>query len=68
MSSLPDPEKYESWSSYTEKNMEGKSIDKVALAISSTQHMTKEVMEVRFEWKEQMELIVERIDSWNGNF
>ena len=68
LSSLPDPEKYESWSSYTEKNMEGKSIDKVALAISSTQHMTKEVMEVRFEWKEQMELIVERIDSWNGNF
>ena len=63
LSSLPDPEKYESWSSYTEKNMEGKSIDKVALAISSTQHMTKEVMEERFEWKEQMELIVERIDK-----
>ena len=70
LSSLPDPEKYESWSSYTEKNMEGKSIDKVALAISSTQHMTKEVREVmekRFDWKEQMEEIVKRIDSWNKN-
>ena len=28
--------------------------------------MTKEVMEGRFEWKEQLEQIVERIDSWNG--
>ena len=37
------------------------------LAILSTRDMTKEVMEERFEWKEQMELIVERIDSWNGN-
>ena len=70
LSPLPDPEKYESWSSYTEKNMEGKSIDKVDLAISSTQHMTKEVREVmekRFDWKEQMKQIVERIDSWNEN-
>ena len=29
--------------------------------------MTKEVMEGRFEWEEQMKQIVERIDSWNGN-
>ena len=35
LSSLPDPEKHESWSSYTEKNMDGKRIDKVDLAISS---------------------------------
>ena len=67
LSSLPDPGQYESWSSYIGENMEGKSIDKVALAISSTQYMTKEVMEERFEWKEQMEQIVERIDSWNGD-
>lgn len=70
LSSLPDPEKHESWKSYTEKNMEGKSIDKVALAISSTRYryMTKEIMEKRFDWKEQMKQIVERIDSWNGDF
>ena len=47
--------------------MQGKSIDKVTLAISSTHYMTKEVMEKQFEWKEQMEQIVERIDSWNGD-
>ena len=64
--SLPDPEKHDCWESYTEKNMGRKSIDKVALAISSTRYMTKEVMEGRFEWEEQMKQIVERIDSWNG--
>ena len=65
--SLPDPKKYESWPSYTEEHMQGKSIDKVALAISSTHYMTKEVMKKQFEWKEQLEQIVERIDSWNGD-
>ena len=73
--SLPDPEKDESWSSYTKNHMQRKRIDKVDLAISSTQYMTKEVkklkvkklMEGRFDWKEQMEKIVERIDSWNEN-
>ena len=36
LSSLPDPGQYESWSSYIKKeNMEGTSIDKVALVISS---------------------------------
>lgn len=65
--SLPDPKKYESWPSYTEEHMRGKSIDKMALAISSTQYMTKEVMEGRFEWEEQMKQIAERIKSWNGD-
>ena len=67
LSSLPDPGQYESWSSYIKENMEGNSIDKVALAISSAPHTKKEVMEGRFDWKAQMELIVERIDSWNGD-
>ena len=65
--SLPDPGQYESWSSYMKKNMEGTSIDKVALAISSTPHTEREAMEGRFDWKAQMEQIVERIDSWNGD-
>ena len=65
--SLPNPEKHESWKLYTEKNMQRKSIDKVDLAISSTRYMTKEVMEGRFEWKEQMGEIVKRINSWNKN-
>ena len=73
--SLPDPEKDESWSSYTKNHMQRKRIDKVDLAISSTQYMTKEakklevkkLMQGRFDWKEQMKQIVERIDSWNGD-
>ena len=67
--SLPDPGQYESWSSYTENHIQGKSIDKVDLAISSTQtqYMTKEVMEKRFDWTEQMEQIIKHIDRWNEN-
>ncbi len=70
LSCLPDPGKYESWSSYTKKHMQRKGTEKVGLAISSTQYMTsevREVMEKRFDWKEQMEEIVKRIDSWNEN-
>ncbi len=67
LSPLPDPKKYESWSSYTEKNMDGKRIDKVDLAISSIPSMTIKLMQGRFDWKEQMKQIVERIDSWNGD-
>lgn len=66
-SPLPDPKKYESWSSYTEQNMDGKRIDKVDLAISSIPSMTIKLMQGRFDWKEQMKQIVERIDSWNGD-
>ena len=66
---LPNLGQYESWSSYTEKHMQGKSIDKVDLAISSTQtqYMTREVMEKQFDWKDQIEKIVKCIDSWNKN-
>ena len=67
LSPLPDPKKYESWSSYTENNMDGKRIDKVDLAISSTPSMTIKLMQGRFDWKEQMKHFVERIDSWNGD-
>lgn len=67
LSPLPDPKKYESWSSYTEQNMDGKRIDKVDLAISSIPSMTMELMQGRFDWKKQMEQIVEQIDRWNGN-
>ena len=67
LSPLPDPKKYESWSSYTEEHMQGKRIDKVDLAISSIPSMTIKLMQGRFDWKEQMKQIVERIDSWNGD-
>ena len=67
LSPLPDPKKYESWSSYTEEHMQGKRIDKVDLAISSIPSMTIKLMQGRFDWKEQMKQIVDRIDSWNGD-
>ena len=50
--------------------MQRKSTDKVGLAILSTRYMTSEVrelMEGRFDWKEQMEKIVKLIYSWNEN-
>ena len=62
--SLPDPEQYDSWSSYADKHMKGKNLDKVDLAISSSAHMTKETMEGRFEWKTQMARVVECIGTW----
>ena len=65
--SLPDPKKYDSWSSYTEEHMQGKRIDKVDLAISSIPSMTMELMQGRFDWKKQMEQIVKCIDRWNEN-
>ena len=67
LSPLPDPKKDESWSSYAKKHMQRERTNKVGLAISSTQYMTKEVMEGRFEWEEQMKQIAERIKSWNGD-
>ena len=67
LSPLPDPKKDESWSSYAQKHMQRERTNKVGLAISSTQYMTKEVMEGRFEWEEQMKQIAERIKSWNGD-
>ena len=47
--------------------MDGKRIDKVDLAISSIPSMTMELMQGRFDWKREIEQIVEQIDSWNGN-
>ena len=48
--------------------MQGKSIDKVDLAISSiqTHYMTRAAFEQRFDWMEQMKEIVKRIDLWIG--
>ena len=35
------------------------------LATLSAPHMTKELMESRFDWNEQIPQIVERIECWN---
>ena len=72
--SLPDPGQYESFfprkgtsnKSYVEARMKRKNVDKMELALSSAQYMTKDAMTGRFDWKDQMEKIVERIKSWNA--
>ena len=73
MSSLPDPGQFESFfprkrsrrKAYIKANLNGRHIDKMELAMSSVPHMTRELMESRFDWKEQMTKLVERIESWN---
>lgn len=73
-SSLPDPKQFESFfprkrcrhKSYIEKNLSREQLGKMDLAMSSVPHMTRELMESRFDWNEQMAQIVERIESWNG--
>jgi len=71
--SLPDPGQYESFfvkkggparSSYVEKRINIKSVDKMELAVLSVQHMKKETMEIRFELKLEIESIVEKIRGW----
>ena len=72
-SSLPDPGQFDSFfprkrsrqKSYIEENLKRQHFDKMELAMSSVPHMTRELMESRFDWKEQMTKIVERIEFWN---
>ncbi len=51
--------------SYTETNLNGRHLDKMDLATLSAPHMTKELMESRFDWNEQIPQILERIECWN---
>lgn len=51
--------------SYIEQNLNRQHVDKMRLAMASVPHMTRELMESRFDWNEQMAKIVERVESWN---
>ena len=70
---LPDPEKLEAFfrmnesgeQSYVERHMKKRNVDKMALARSCSQYMTKDVMQERFDWKVAIEQIADRIVSWN---
>ena len=72
--SLRNPQQYESFffrkaepsQSYFEASLGRKEHDKVELALQSASHMTKDIMSDRFDWKEQVEKIVDRINSWNA--
>ena len=72
--SLPDPGQYESFfprrassgESYLEAKMDRRHYDKVELAVQSARHMTKDIMTDRYDWEDQMEIIVARIRCWNA--
>ena len=72
-SSLPDPVQFESFfprkrsrqKSYIEKNLKRQHFDKMELATLCAPHMTKGLMESRFDWNEEMAEFVKRIESWN---
>ena len=72
-SSLPDPGQFESFfprkkarrKAYIEANLKRRHLDKMELATLSVAHMTRKLMESRFDWDKQMAKIVERIESWN---
>lgn len=74
VSSLPDPGQFESFfprkrssqESYIEQNLNRRHVDKMKLAMANVPHMSKELMESRFDWSEEMAKVVERIESWNG--
>ncbi|MYH27987.1 MAG: ATP-binding protein [Acidobacteria bacterium] len=73
-SSLPDPGQFESFfprkrarlKTYIEAHLKRRHLDKMELASLSVAHMTRKLMESRFDWNQQMAKIVERIESWNG--
>jgi len=51
--------------SYIEAKLNRKSLDKMELAVSSTAHTTLDLMNDRFDWSQQLEVIVEKVRSWN---
>jgi len=71
--SLPDVNQYESFypkekipNSYISDHTKRKSVDKSKLAIVTTQHMTIDKMNERFDWKNQMEKVIQTIEHWNS--
>ncbi|WP_052689684.1 ATP-dependent nuclease [Xanthomonas albilineans] len=75
-SAVVDPDQYELFFPSTKKATKGKSyledklglqrIDKVELALSARPHMTKEVMEARLDWTNQMIVLINAIRKWNS--
>jgi putative ATP-dependent endonuclease of the OLD family len=70
---IEDPDSYERFfpaqkakgDSYAEKSLDMTHIDKIDLAIRCRPFMTKDIMESRFDWKEKMNMVIEKIEQWN---
>lgn len=73
LGSLADPTQYEMFfprkgvpgSSYVERMLKRKGLDKMELAVLSVPHMDEPLMASRFEWTREMKQIAERISAWN---
>ncbi|PPU91325.1 ATP-dependent nuclease [Xanthomonas albilineans] len=63
---FPSTKKAAKGNSYLEDKLGLKTIDKVELALSARPHMTKEVMETRLDWTNQMTVLTNAIHKWNG--
>jgi hypothetical protein len=51
--------------SFVEEHLKRKGVDKVELAIAAVKHMTKTVMESRFDLAEEVVAIIKIIRRWN---
>ena len=71
---LPDPQQYELFfpkkghpsTSYIERRLNRKTLDKMDLAVLCAPKMEKAIMAGRFDWEAQITNIVEKIRSWNS--
>ena len=70
---LPNPGKYQiffpregSKTSYVETYLDRKGLDKMDLASLAAPHMTKGLMETRYDLFGEIHLIIEKIRSWNA--
>ena len=72
---LPSPGQFEFFfpkesdtgkTSYLESHLKRKTMDKMELASETCPHMTKEMLQQRFELAEQIAAIITKIQSWNS--
>ena len=75
LDSLPDPGQYEPFfprkgmppkSSYLEKRIKRRGLDKMDLAVQAVPFMKKEMMEMRFDLADKIESIITAIRKWNA--
>lgn len=69
---VPDPGKYDSFpgspndGDYVKDHLERKTFDKVEFAKLAVPHLTRQVLDERFDFKSQIVELVERIRKWNS--
>jgi len=61
---LPSADTTKQGTSFVESHLKRKGVDKMNLAVQAVPHMTKEIMEKRFDLADQIGLIIEKIRTW----